>query len=82
MSIGSGLPAVEQHLRRLHATAAQIRHAGRTIFQLGDVSRPVHVHSIRKSILSALFGEAHDRGQVDLGVTLGALGIEDSPVLS
>jgi CubicO group peptidase (beta-lactamase class C family) len=82
MGIGSGLPAVEQHLRRLHATAAQIRHAGRTIFQLGDVSRPVHVHSIRKSILSALFGQAYDRGQVDLGVTLGELGIEDSPALT
>ena len=82
MCIGSGLPAVEQHLRRLHATAAQIRHAGQTIFQLGDVSRPVHVHSIRKSILSALFGQAYDRGQVDLGVTLGELGIDDSPALT
>src|SRR6202030_516484 len=82
MGIGSGLTAVEQHLRRLHATAAQIRHAGRTIFQLGDVSRPVHVHSIRKSILSALFGQAYDRGQVDLGMTLGELGIDDSPALT
>ena len=82
MGIGSGLTAVEEHLRRLHATAAQIRHEGRTIFQLGDVSRPVHVHSIRKSILSALFGQAYDRGQVDLGVTLGELGIDDSPALT
>jgi CubicO group peptidase (beta-lactamase class C family) len=56
MGIEFGLPAVEQQLRRLHVTAAQIRHAGRTIVQLGDVSRPIHVHSIRKSILSALFG--------------------------
>ena len=82
MSIGSGLTTVEQQLRRLPVTAAQVRHAGRTIFELGDVSRPVHVHSIRKSILSALFGQAYDRGQVDLSVTLGALGIDDSPTLT
>ena len=82
MGIGSGLPAVEQQLRLLQVTAAQIRHAGRTIFQLGDVARPIHVHSIRKSILSTLFGQAYDRGQVDLGVTLGELGIDDTPALT
>src|ERR1700733_4315463 len=82
MSIGSGLTTVEQQLRRLPVTPAQGRHAGRTIFELGDVSRPVHVLSIRKSILSALFGQAYDRGQVDLGVTLGELGIDDSPALT
>jgi len=73
---------IEQQLRRLHLTAAQIRHAGRTIIEAGDVSRPVHVHSIRKSILSALFGRAHDRGQIDLDATLEDLGIDDTPALT
>lgn len=73
---------IERQLRRLDLTAAQIRHAGRTIIEVGDVSCPVHVHSIRKSILSALFGEAHDRGQLDLDATLGDLGIDDTPSLT
>jgi len=73
---------IEGQLRRLDLTAAQIRHAGRTIVEVGDVSCPVHVHSIRKSILSALFGQAHDRGQLDLDATLGDLGIDDTPTLT
>lgn len=75
-------PGIEQQLRRLQVTAAQIRHAGRTIIEAGDVSRPVHVHSIRKSILSALFGLAHDRGHIDLDATLEDLGIDDTPALT
>jgi CubicO group peptidase (beta-lactamase class C family) len=73
---------IEQQLRRLNLTAAQIRHAGHTIVEVGDVSCPVHAHSIRKSILSALFGLAHDRGQLDLETTLGDLGIDDTPSLT
>ena len=35
------LAEVEQRLRRLHVTAAQVDHAGRTVIQVGDVSCPV-----------------------------------------
>jgi CubicO group peptidase (beta-lactamase class C family) len=37
---------------------------------------------MRKSIISALFGQAYDRGQVDLDATLGELGIDDTPSLT
>ena len=63
-------------------TAALVHHAGRTIIEVGDVSCPVHIHSMRKSIISALFGQAYDRGEVDLNATLGELGIDDTPRLT
>jgi CubicO group peptidase (beta-lactamase class C family) len=76
------LADVEQRLRRLNVTAAQVDRAGRTIIEVGDVSCPVHVHSMRKSIMSALFGQAYDRGQIDLDATLGQLRIDDTPSLT
>jgi CubicO group peptidase (beta-lactamase class C family) len=79
---GSGLADVEQQLRRLHVTAAQVHHAGRTIIEVGDLSCPIHIHSMRKSIISALFGEVYDRGEIDLTATLGELGIDDTPALT
>ena len=76
------LADVEQRLRRLNVTAAQVDRAGRIIIEVGDVSCPVHVHSMRKSIMSALFGQAYDRGQIDLDATLGQLRIDDTPSLT
>jgi CubicO group peptidase (beta-lactamase class C family) len=37
---------------------------------------------MRKSIISALFGQAYDRGEIDLNATLGELGIDDTPRLT
>jgi CubicO group peptidase (beta-lactamase class C family) len=49
---------------------------------VGDAARPIDVHSIRKSIVSALIGQAHDRRDIDLNTTLCALDIDDTPALS
>jgi CubicO group peptidase (beta-lactamase class C family) len=78
----SGLADIEQRLRGFDVTAVLVRQAGRTIIEVGDASRPVHIHSMRKSILSTLFGQAHDRGEIDLKVTLGELEIDDTPGLT
>jgi CubicO group peptidase (beta-lactamase class C family) len=82
MDVKSGLSDVEQRLRRFHVTGAQVYYAGRTVIEVGDVSRPVHIHSMRKSIMSALFGHAYDRGQIDIDATLAELGIDDTPSLT
>jgi CubicO group peptidase (beta-lactamase class C family) len=76
------LADIAQRLRHSHVSAAQIRHAGRIVVEVGDVSRPIGVHSMRKSILSALIGLAHDRGEIDLATTLCELDIDDTPSLS
>ena len=38
----------------------------------------MNVHSIRKSVLSALYGMAVAEGRIKLDRTLGELGIEDN----
>lgn len=78
----TSLADVERRLRGSDVSAAQICHAGQTVVEVGDVSRPIDVHSMRKSIMSALVGQAHDRGAIDLDTTLGELGIDDEPALT
>jgi hypothetical protein len=78
----TSLADVERQLHGTSITAAQVCHAGQTIIEIGDVSRPIDVHSMRKSIVSALVGLAHDRGEIDLDTTLCELGIDDTPALT
>jgi CubicO group peptidase (beta-lactamase class C family) len=78
----TSLAHIGQQLRRSQISAAQICHAGQTIVEAGDVSLPIDVHSIRKSIMSALIGQAYDRREIDLGTTLCELDIDDTPPLT
>ena len=73
----SSLATVEAKLRHLRPTALVIAQDGRTVAEWGDSARKVNVYSIRKSLLSALFGIAAAEGQVDLDRTLADLAIDD-----
>lgn len=58
---------------------ALVIHKGNTVaVSYGPVDRPMNLGSVRKSVLSLLYGIAVDKGLVDLDVTLGALGIDES----
>jgi CubicO group peptidase (beta-lactamase class C family) len=48
----------------------------------GDVSRRIPAHSVRKSLVSALYGTATARNQVRLDDTLAELGIDDDAGLT
>ncbi|MDQ1551950.1 MAG: hypothetical protein QOD50_1372 [Actinomycetota bacterium] len=74
--------ALREHAARLGVTAAIVLAGGEEVVSVGSVSRPVPVHSLRKSLLSALYGQAHDAGLVDLRATLSELGIDETPPLS
>lgn len=43
------------------------------IARWGDASRKVNMASVRKSLLSALYGSAIAEGRIDLSASLGAL---------
>ncbi len=61
------------------ATAAVVVvHEGRIVDQWGEVERPFNCHSMRKSILSALFSGPVGEGKIDLDRTLDELGIDDN----
>lgn len=66
---------------RFHATrptAVMVVHDGRVVAAWGDVARTVNVASVRKSVLSALYGIAVAEGRIDLKRTLADLGIQDN----
>jgi CubicO group peptidase (beta-lactamase class C family) len=58
--------------------AVMIIQHGLVVAQWGDVAIKSSLHSIRKSLLSALIGIAVDERKIDLGATMEALGIDDN----
>ena len=57
--------------------AVMVVYRGMVVAAWGDVSRKLELHSVRKSIVSALFGMAADRNAIALDATLGSLGVTD-----
>ncbi len=50
----------------------------RVVFAWGAVDRELEAHSVRKSLVSALYGPAVASGRIRLGATLAELGVDDS----
>jgi CubicO group peptidase (beta-lactamase class C family) len=50
---------------------------GRLVAEWGRTDDKISAHSVRKSLISALYGIAAARGLIDMNVTLGELGIDD-----
>lgn len=73
------LAAAKAYAETLHATAHMIVWKGEVVASWGDVSRKVDVASVRKSLLSALYGIAVADGRIRLDSTLAKLGIDDKP---
>ena len=65
---------------RSGAVMAVVR--GSVLAAWGDVSRPLELHSVRKSIVSALYGIAAVDRKVDTSSTLLELGIDDRQPLT
>jgi CubicO group peptidase (beta-lactamase class C family) len=61
----------------IQTAALMVVEGGRVVAQWGDVARRYKCHSIRKSLLSALYGLHVENGTIDLAKTLADLGIDD-----
>jgi hypothetical protein len=65
------------------STALVVLHKGRLVAEWGKTTWRIKSHSVRKSLLSALYGIAVNRKLIDLSSTLTDLGIDDRhPCLS
>ena len=73
------LEVAREHTAALKPTALMIVQDGRVIAAWGDTSRKVNIASVRKSLLSALYGIAVAEGRIALSATLADLGIDDLP---
>lgn len=71
------LDALRTLLREKGSDSLVLLHDGRIFFEYGDIRKRLLMHSMRKPLLNALYGIHEARGEIDLGATLGALGIDD-----
>jgi CubicO group peptidase (beta-lactamase class C family) len=66
------LRAAEARFQATKPTAVMVVHDGRVVAAWGDVARTVNVASVRKSVLSALYGIAVAEGRIDITRTLAS----------
>jgi CubicO group peptidase (beta-lactamase class C family) len=66
----------------LDAAAFMVVYDGKVLISWGDVQRRFMCHSVRKSLLSALYGIHVDDGTTDLNKTLAELNIDDKSPLT
>ena len=78
----AGLEKAYRYADSVRSGAVMVIYKGMVVAAWGDVSRKLELHSVRKSIVSAMFGMAADRGAISLDVTLGQLGITDKTALT
>jgi CubicO group peptidase (beta-lactamase class C family) len=60
-----------------NSTGMLVIQNGQVLFQYGDVQELSYLASCRKSILSMLYGPFVKSGRIDLGKTIGQLGLDD-----
>jgi CubicO group peptidase (beta-lactamase class C family) len=74
---GAGLKAVRERLSGMATTGFVAIAGGRVLMEHGDVLAISYLASVRKSVLSMLFGIYVERGAIDLAETLAEIGIDD-----
>lgn len=72
-----GLAQVRDRLSQMATTGFVVVVGGRVLMDYGDVQVLSYLASVRKSVLSMLYGIYAERGVIDLDRTLERLGIDD-----
>ena len=76
------LEKAKEYADSLNTAAVVIVVNGQVLYQWGDVEKKFNSHSMRKSVLSALYGKYVSNGAIDIDVTIEELGIDDEPPLT
>ena len=71
-----------EYFETLDAAAAFVVQGGAVLAAWGEIDRRFPCHSVRKSLLNAVYGVHVAEGNIDLKKTLAELGIDDDPPLS
>jgi len=75
---GAKLKVARDYSARIKTAAVMIVAGGRVVDEWGETSTRYNVHSIRKSLLSALYGIHVADGAIDLSRSLAELGVDDN----
>ncbi len=76
------LAQARQFSERIHSAAVVVVLGGSILTEWGEVERKFKTHSLRKSFLSALYGNPVGDGRINLQATMSVLGIDDVQGLS
>ena len=71
------LAAAQAYAKRIGSAAVMVVDNGVVVAAWGDVTHKYFCHSMRKSLMSALYGIYVAEGKIDLTATLKDLGIDD-----
>lgn len=85
MEMGYAVDKIEnakQYSETINTSAVVIIENGMIVDEWGEVDKKYMTHSIRKSFLSAMYGEYVLNGSIDLDKTMEAIGVDDEPPLS
>ncbi|HWW85376.1 MAG TPA: serine hydrolase [Vicinamibacterales bacterium] len=63
----------------IHTSAVMVVQHGAVVDEWGDIDKKIDAYSVRKSLLSALYGIYSAEGIIDINQTLEQLEIDDSP---
>ncbi|MFC2158657.1 hypothetical protein ACFLT9_12545 [Acidobacteriota bacterium] len=72
-----GLKKVREQLHTMDTTGLLVVVGGKVLFEYGDLEQLSYLASVRKSILSILYGKYVGDGTIRLNMTLEELGIDD-----
>ncbi|MET4575577.1 serine hydrolase domain-containing protein [Ottowia thiooxydans] len=72
----------DEYAASIRSDAYLVIHRGRLVHTYGDITQPMNLASVRKSVLSILYGIYVDRGRIDLNESLADLNITDKGGLS
>jgi CubicO group peptidase (beta-lactamase class C family) len=75
----AGLKKAHDYSDAIHSSSVMIIQNGRVVDEWGDVAKKISSYSVRKSLISALYGIYVQEGVIDPNATLAQLGIDDSP---
>ena len=73
------LAAARNFAKASGSSALMVIEDGAVVDQSGDIDRKISSYSIRKSLISALYGIYSAEGVIDINQTLEQLGIDDNP---
>jgi CubicO group peptidase (beta-lactamase class C family) len=76
------LEEARQYSESIHSSAVVIIENGVIVAEWGDITERYKLHSVRKSLMSAMIGTLADQKRLDMGSTLKQLKITDTGGLS
>jgi CubicO group peptidase (beta-lactamase class C family) len=73
------LAAVRTYADSIQCSAAMIVQGGEVVDAWGDIDKKIDAYSVRKSLISSLYGIYSAEGLIDINHTLEQIGIDDTP---